>query len=178
VKAREGVAQEMTNYHVQVTREGGQWLADVPELEGTQTYAASLTALDRHVREAIVLGADLPDDAMSSLELTWTYDIGNQLSKRAAAIRAERATLAAKEKKLDQATRELAAELTEEGYSVRDTGPLLGISHQRVSQLNSHRSIRQKATSQEVVSSSPTGKRRLPKKPEARAGRSDSDVSG
>jgi predicted RNase H-like HicB family nuclease len=62
-------------YRVHVTREDGQWLADVPELEGTHTYAASLTALDRHVREAIVLGADLPDDAMAGLDLVYSYDL-------------------------------------------------------------------------------------------------------
>lgn len=59
-------------YQVHVTREGDQWLADVPELEGTQTYAPNLTALDRYVREAIVLGADLPDEAMTRLELTYS----------------------------------------------------------------------------------------------------------
>lgn len=62
----------VTSYHVHVTREGDQWLADVPELEGSQTYASSLTALDRYIREVIVLGADLPDDAMNELALTWT----------------------------------------------------------------------------------------------------------
>lgn len=61
----------MTMYQVHVTREGDQWLADVPELEGTQTYAPNLTALDRYVREAIVL-ADLPDEAMTGLELTYS----------------------------------------------------------------------------------------------------------
>jgi predicted RNase H-like HicB family nuclease len=132
---REGVAP-MTTYRVHVTREDNQWLADVPELEGTQTYASSLTALDRHVREAIVLGADLPDEAMTGLDLSWTYDIGNHLVDQANEIRAEREALAAKEKRLDQVTRELAIKLTNDlGFSVRDAGPLLGISHQRISQL-------------------------------------------
>lgn len=50
----------MTTYGVHVTREGHQWLAEVPGLEGTQTYAPNLTALDRYVREIIVLAEDLP----------------------------------------------------------------------------------------------------------------------
>ncbi|HEY0616314.1 MAG TPA: type II toxin-antitoxin system HicB family antitoxin [Kribbella sp.] len=150
----------MTTYHARGTREGDQWLADVPELEGTQTYAASLTALDRHVREAIVLAADLPDDAMAGLELVWSYDIGNQLGEQAAAIRAERAALTEQEKQLDQATRELAAKLTKDlGYSVRDVGPLLGISHQRVSQLNSRRTSRKTSTTQRVVRKTTTAHR-------------------
>ncbi|TDO62679.1 hypothetical protein EV651_106301 [Kribbella sp. VKM Ac-2571] len=126
----------MTTYEVHVTREGDQWLANVPELEGTQTYASNLTALDRYVREIIVLAADFPSSAMAELSLEWSYDVGDELVQQANALRAERAELAAKETQLEQATRELAAKLTHElGLSMRDTGPLLGISHQRVSQL-------------------------------------------
>jgi len=33
-------------YRVVITREDGQWLADVPSLEGAHTYAGSLPALD------------------------------------------------------------------------------------------------------------------------------------
>lgn len=130
------MAQGMTTYGVHVTREGDQWLADVPDLEGTQTYAPNLTALDRYVREIIVLAEDLPASATRDLVLDWSYDVGDQLVQQANALRAERAELAAKEKQLEQATRELAVKLTHDlGLSVRDAGPLLGISHQRVSQL-------------------------------------------
>jgi hypothetical protein len=124
----------VTKYHVHVTREGDQWLADVPELEGSQTYALSLTALDRYVREVIVLGADLPDEAMDDLDLAWRYDIADRLVERANQLRAERDDLAKREAQLQRETEELAVKLTEKGYSVRDTGPLLGVSHQRVSQ--------------------------------------------
>jgi hypothetical protein len=118
-----------------VTREDGQWLADVPELEGTHTYAASLTALDRHVREAIVLGADLPDEAMADLDLDYSYDLADQLIVEANQLRAEREELSRRELQLKQATERLAILLTRRGYSARDAGPLLGISHQRISQL-------------------------------------------
>lgn len=124
----------MTTYHVHVTREGDQWLADVPELEGSQTYASSLTALDRYVREVIVLGADLPDEAMGDLDLTWSYDIADQLVTEANRLREERAELSRREKQLQDATEQLALKLTANGYSARDAGPLLGVSHQRISQ--------------------------------------------
>jgi hypothetical protein len=124
----------MTIYQVHVTREGDQWLADVPELEGTQTYASNLTSHERYVREIIVLGADLPEEVIGELDLSWSYDVGDPLIDQANQRRAERADLAAKEKVLERETRELAVQLTR-SYSVRDTGPLLGISHQRVSQL-------------------------------------------
>jgi predicted RNase H-like HicB family nuclease len=122
-------------YRVHVTREDGQWLADVPELEGTHTYAASLTALDRHVREAIVLGADLPDEAMADLDLDYSYDLADQLIVQANELRAEREELTRRELQLKQATERLAMLLTRRGYSARDAGPLLGISHQRISQI-------------------------------------------
>ena len=126
----------MTAYGVQVTHDGNQWLADVPELDGASTYASNLTALDRYVREVIVLAADLPDSAMPDLELDWSYNLSDQLVEQANALRAERAALAAREQELERATRDLATKLTTvRGFSVRDTGPLLGISHQRVSQI-------------------------------------------
>lgn len=127
----------MKTYQIQVTREGDQWLADVPQLEGTQTYAANLTALDRYVREIIVLGDDLPDSAMPDLQLVWSYNIGDQAGEEANRIREERAALAAKEKELEAATKAAAGKLIKDlGLSVRDAGPLLGISHQRVAQLH------------------------------------------
>jgi hypothetical protein len=163
----------MTIYQVHVTREGDQWLADVPELEGTQTYASNLTSLERYVREIIVLGADLPDEAIGELDLSWSYDVGDPLVDQANRLRAERADLAAKEKVLEQETRELAVQLTRDlGYSVRDTGPLLGISHQRVSQLTpeDHRKrskkkaapVRQTPAPLRVVAVKSSRKRRVP----------------
>ncbi|TCC43072.1 type II toxin-antitoxin system HicB family antitoxin [Kribbella sindirgiensis] len=146
----------MTTYEVHVSREGDHWLADVPDLEGTQTYASNLTALDRYVREIVVLAADLPASKAADLTLHWSYDLGDQLVQQANALRAEREELAVKEKQLERETRELATKLTRDlGLSVRDAGPLLGISHQRVSQLRSSaksgRSARSKTASRETA---------------------------
>jgi len=60
-------------YRVVVTREGEDWLADVPELEGAHTDARSLPTLDQYVREVIVMAADLPDEVMPDLELDYDY---------------------------------------------------------------------------------------------------------
>jgi hypothetical protein len=173
----------MTTYQVHVTREGDQWLADVPELEGTQTYAASLTSLERYVREIIVLGADLPDEAIGELDLSWSYDVSDPLIDQANRLRAVRADLVAKGQVLERETRELAIQLTR-GYSVRDTGPLLGISHQRVSQLTpeDHRTRRSKkktigrrAAPMRVVPAESTPKRRAGRQIAPKAADSDSD---
>jgi hypothetical protein len=64
-------------YRVVVTREDGHWLADVPGLEGSHTYARSLPALDRAVREVVVLAEGLSDQAMSGLALEYDYQTGD-----------------------------------------------------------------------------------------------------
>src|SRR5438045_3196529 len=46
-RVRKGVAE--VTYRVVVTREGRNWLADVPQAQGAHTYADSLSKLDRYV---------------------------------------------------------------------------------------------------------------------------------
>src|SRR5262249_56281916 len=72
---REGVADAMTGptYRVIVTREGGAWLAEVPDLAGGHTYARTLAALDKAVREVIVLAAYLPPTPIYILTIHYTY---------------------------------------------------------------------------------------------------------
>lgn len=72
----------MSAYHVTVTREGEDWLADVPGLQGAHTFARDLPSLDRYVREVIVLAADLPDAAADDLSLTWEFHAGNAAPSR------------------------------------------------------------------------------------------------
>jgi predicted RNase H-like HicB family nuclease len=131
------VAVREHSYRVRVTRENGQWLADVPELQGAHTFARSLPTLDQGVREVIVLAADLPDEAMPELVIDYDYHTGDpELDATAAEVRRLRrradqiaATAAAR-------TGQAAVELVAKGLSVRDAAALLGISPQRVSQLN------------------------------------------
>ena len=128
-------------YRVVVTREDGQWLADVPSLEGAHTYARSLPTLDQAVREVVVLAADLPDEAMPVLVLDYEYHTGDAsldaTAQEVRQLRREADKLAAA-----AATRtgRAAAELVARGLSVRDVAALLGISPQRVSQLTARAS--------------------------------------
>jgi hypothetical protein len=130
------VAMNRRAFRVVVTREDGQWLANVPELQGAHTYARSLPSLDQAVREVVVVAADLPDEAMPELVLDYDYHTGDpQLDATALEVRRLRrqaddlaATAAAR-------TGRAAAQLVARGLSVRDVAALLGISPQRVSQL-------------------------------------------
>lgn len=123
-------------YRVVVTRDGGHWLADVPELQGAHTYARSLPALDQAVREVIVLAADLPDEAMPELVLDYDYHTGDpELDTTALEVRRLRQEANELAAVATARTAEVAARLVAWGLSVRDVASLLGISPQRVSQL-------------------------------------------
>jgi DNA-binding NarL/FixJ family response regulator len=128
-------------YRVVVTREDGQWLADVPELQGAHTYARSLPSLDQAVREAVVLAADLPDEAMRDLVLDYDYHTGDP-DLDATALEVRRLRRQADELAATAASRtgQAAAQLVARGLSVRDVAALLGISPQRVSQLTARAS--------------------------------------
>lgn len=122
-------------YRVIVTREGDAWLADVPGVEGTHTYAKNLPGLDRNVREAIALAEDLPDGAEAGLALEYEYETGDEVLDRITAeVRAERERIAIAERELADRTAKLAVELTQH-MSVRDAAALLRVSPQRISQM-------------------------------------------
>jgi hypothetical protein len=132
----------MTTYHVTVTRDGQSWLADVPELAGTHTWARNLPALDKAVREAIALTEDLPEGAEPGLTVEYTYRTGDpSLDAAAAEVRAERNRLAEAERALVTRTQALAEQIvTHRGLSVRDAAELLNVSPQRISQVVPRRS--------------------------------------
>ena len=135
-------------WHVVVTREGGSWCAEIAaEADGvredTSTWARNLPALDRYVREAIVLGADLPDEAMPDLDIAYEYRTGDPaLDAAAADLRARRTDLTVATTALTQDTATHARALVDAGWSVRDVAALLGISPQRVSQVTAQTSAR------------------------------------
>lgn len=125
----------MKTYAVVATRDGSQWLADVPVLQGAHTYARTLEQLDRHVREVIVLVEDLDESEMDDLQVDYVYDIAGSKGriKDAQDIRQRAAELAA----LSQAaSTELVFALKEEArLSGRDIAAVVGMSHQRVHQI-------------------------------------------
>jgi len=83
-------------WQVLVTREGDSWLAEVAGLdEGAHTWARNLPALDRAVREVIVLGDDLDDNQVDQLGIVYDYRTGDSsLDVAAADLRLRRADLA------------------------------------------------------------------------------------
>lgn len=134
------VAMTEHAYRVVVTREDGAWLADIPELAGAHTYARTLPALDRAVREVIVMAADRPDEDMPTLRLAYDYQTGDpDIDKTAAEVRALRAEADHASAAAIARTSAAAELLVARGMSVRDVAAMLGISPQRVSQITTPR---------------------------------------
>lgn len=124
-------------YRVIVTREDRSWLADVPELEGAHTYARTLPALDRAVREVVVMAVDRPDEDMPALQLIYDYRTGDpDVDVTAAEIRTLREQADQLAATATARTSAAAQLLVHRGLSVRDAAAILGISPQRVSQLS------------------------------------------
>jgi predicted RNase H-like HicB family nuclease len=125
-------------YRVNVTRERDAWLADVPDVPGAHTFARSLSALQRSVREVIVLMTDRPDDALDDFDLDVRYEVGDSSAAVAAARRA-RVEAEQAERASAEAIRQAVAELPA-SLSVRDVAALLGVSHQRIAQVRAETS--------------------------------------
>jgi predicted RNase H-like HicB family nuclease len=129
------MAEGTMKYHVVVTRDGDGWMADVPALPGTHTWAKTLRALDRNVREVIGMVEDLPRSAEAALDLEMDYHTGDPvLDERAGRLRALR-------REQERAAAEIASDTSEllrrfaAQLSVGDAAVLLGVSKGRISQL-------------------------------------------
>jgi predicted RNase H-like HicB family nuclease len=122
------MAEEAMTYHVVVTRDGDGWMADVPALPGTHTWAKTLRAVDRNVREVIGMVEDLPRSAEAALDLEMDYRTGDPvLDERADRLRARR-------HEQERAAAEIASDTSEllqrfaAQLSVGDAAVLLGVS--------------------------------------------------
>ena len=122
-------------YHVVVTRDGDGWTADVPALPGTHTWAKTLRALDRNIREVIGMVEDLPRSAEASLDLDLEYRTGDpDLDARSSELRTRRKEIERNAAEVASQTRELAGQLAGQ-LPVSDTAILLGVSKGRITQL-------------------------------------------
>lgn len=123
-----------TTYHVQVTREGKWWMIAIPELDAL-TQARRIEDVPVMARELIALetGVALTDVAIEQrIELVTG---GEDLAERVRIIRDRRARLSEEEARVQTDMAQFAKELAAADVPVRDIGSLLGVAHQRVSQL-------------------------------------------
>ena len=70
---------EMSTYTVTVTREADAWLAQCDQEPTARTWVPTLVALRHAIIDAIILAADLPDDAVVDVRLIAGEDLGDDV---------------------------------------------------------------------------------------------------
>lgn len=128
---------------VNVTREDGLWLGEVPNLPGAHAYARTLYKLRAEMVDVIILSADLDDDTEVLIDfhldardlLDSAGNKGADYVERALKVARRRHELERDVADLQQTSVGLAQELAKAGWSVRDIAGALDLSPGRISQL-------------------------------------------
>ncbi len=120
-------------YTARCQRSGDWWAISVPELRGVHTQARRLEKAEAMVREAIALFLDVPSDSFDvRIEPVLPRDLQGKVG-RARKVRGEAEVL---QREAAIASAEVAADLVQTAHlTVRDAGRVLGLSHQRITQL-------------------------------------------
>ncbi len=117
-------------YRVSAEREPGWWYVRVEEI-GHSTQAKRLDRVEHMARDLIAFAEDLPADSFD-IELKVAVGSAQAALDEALAARSE---AEASQRAAQESTRAAAVALREVGMPLRDIGRLLGLTHQRISQL-------------------------------------------
>lgn len=120
-------------YRVEAVRSGDWWAISVPDLRGVFSQAKRLNRVEATAREAIAMMFDIDESEVGPIDVQvqTPHEIASLLDELHHSVSvAEEASAA-----VARARREAAKLLRDSGFPMRDIGQLLGISHQRVSQI-------------------------------------------
>lgn len=123
----------MKSYEVTVSREDRWWMIAIPELDGL-TQARRLDEVERAAREFVAVTTDVPLSKVV-VEVSGIEADGQDLLEAKTLVDALRGRAKDLEAMVGELTREVASALTDANVPVRDVSSVLGVSHQRVSQL-------------------------------------------
>jgi hypothetical protein len=121
-------------YRVAAVRAGRWWNISVRELSAVHSQARRLDMVESMAREAISVALRAPEDSFDIAMQTDLTSLGDLQAPVEDALRAREAA----EKAQDQASaavRRAVREIRAAGYTARDAGMLLGLSNQRISQI-------------------------------------------
>lgn len=122
----------MTTVTAKATRDGAVWLVHVPEID-RWTQARTIVEIESMARDLAAIMTNAASDSIRVIvDVELPTSVQAHLGEVERARTAERAARTRGAEELRRAVRELR----EAGISVRDVGRLLGISHQRASQLS------------------------------------------
>jgi predicted XRE-type DNA-binding protein len=123
----------MKSYGATVAREGRWWMIAIPELSGL-TQARRLDEVERMAREYIAVTTDVPLSQVG-VEISGIEAAGQDLLEAKVLVDDLRRRASELEELVADLMRSVAASLTGADVPVRDVSNVLGVSHQRVSQL-------------------------------------------
>lgn len=118
-------------YEVLASRDGDSWLLRVPAVERS-TQALRLDQAEEMARDLIAIMTNRPSDSFD-VEITTRLD--PELSDLLSQVARAKSEAKERQEEASRLQRRAVRALTESGLTVRDTGRLLGLTHQRVAQL-------------------------------------------
>lgn len=113
-------------------RSGGWWAIEVPEVPGVFTQARRLDQVAEMVADAVATMLDVP---ANSVEVDVQPELDGQHRRMANAARASSEAAALAQLEASKASRLAVTHLRADGLTTRDVATILGLSHQRVAQL-------------------------------------------
>jgi len=126
--------ESVKTYKVLLSHEDGVWLIEAPGLQGVRSYGRTVSAAARNIREAIAAAEDL--DEWHDLDLVITVEdeaVSEALERFHAAKRSAEEASSERE----TAVKSVIGALRAGGMSYRDIGTVVGLSHQRIAQIDS-----------------------------------------
>ena len=124
---------EVNGYRVLLTKEDGIWLIEAVDLQGVRSFSRTVTDAATNIREAIAAAEDLEE--WSDLKLLYTLDDPAATVALQEFRRADKAETQASVER-ERALGAVVGSLRSQDMSYRDIATVIGLSHQRVAQLD------------------------------------------
>lgn len=128
------MANVRLSYRATARRDGRWWFVEVPGEQGLYTQVRRLDQAEAMIREVISLVREVPDDSFDVAVEPDLESLGAVREAVEAAVR-ERERASAAQDAASTAMRHAVSEIRASGYTSRDAGMLLGVSNQRISQI-------------------------------------------